>query len=73
MGERIMSNMITITLNNRERQLNAGTTVRDIMNERKIRRAAIWINGSQLLKAQYDDWELKEGDKMRLIRFAGGG
>lgn len=65
--------MITIKLNNRDKELPEGTTVRDIMNERNIRRAAIWINGDQLLKAQYDSWELKDGDTMRLIRFAGGG
>lgn len=64
---------IKITLNKKERIVPEGTTVRDILNEKNIRKAAVWINGQQLLKAQYDTWQFAEGDIVRLLRVMAGG
>ncbi len=64
---------ITITLNTQKRVLPAGTTIRDLMNAKDIRKAAVWVNGEQLLKAQYDTWVLHEGDTVRLLRIMAGG
>ncbi|MDD6190117.1 MAG: sulfur carrier protein ThiS [Firmicutes bacterium] len=59
--------------NNKEAEYPSGTTVRDLLNEKKIKKAAVWVNGEKLLKAQYDDFEIKEGDKVRLLRIQAGG
>lgn len=50
-----------------------GTTVRDLLNEKGIKKAAVWINGEQLLKAEYDTRVIREGDVVRLLRAMGGG
>lgn len=59
--------------NNKEAEYPSGTTVRDLLNEKKIKKAAVWVNDEKLLKAQYDDFEIKEGDKVRLLRIQAGG
>ena len=59
--------------NNNEAEYPDGTTVRDLLNEKNIRKAAVWVNDEKLLKAQYDDFEIKAGDRVRLLRIQAGG
>ena len=59
--------------NNNEAEYPDGTTVRDLLNEKNIRKAAVWVNDEKLLKAQYDDFEIKSGDRVRLLRIQAGG
>ena len=59
--------------NNKEAEYPDGTTVRDLLNEKNIRKAAVWVNDEKLLKAQYDDFEIKPGDRVRLQRIQAGG
>lgn len=59
--------------NNNEVEYPDGTTVRDLLNEKNIRKAAVWVNDEKLLKAQYDDFEIKPGDRVRLLRIQAGG
>ncbi|MGN0702884.1 MAG: sulfur carrier protein ThiS [Lentihominibacter sp.] len=59
--------------NNNEAEYPDGTTVRDLLNEKKIKKAAVWVNDEKLLKAQYDDFEIREGDRVRLLRIQAGG
>ena len=59
--------------NNNEAEYPDGTTVRDLLNEKNIRKAAVWVNDEKLLKAQYDDFENKPGDRVRLLRIQAGG
>lgn len=59
--------------NNKEAEYPDGITVRDLLNEKKIRKAAVWVNDEKLLKAQYDDFEIKPGDRVRLLRIQAGG
>ena len=59
--------------NNNEVEYPDGTTVRDLLNEKNIRNAAVWVNDEKLLKAQYDDFEIKPGDRVRLLRIQAGG
>ena len=59
--------------NNNEAEYPDGTTVRDLLNEKKIRKAAVWVNDEKLLKAQYDDFKIKAGDRVRLLRIQAGG
>ena len=62
-----------IIYNNNEAEYPDGTTVRDLLNEKNIRKAAVWVNDEKLLKAQYDDFEIKPGDRVRLLRIQAGG
>ena len=59
--------------NNNEVEYPDGTTVRDLLNEKNISKAAVWVNDEKLLKAQYDDFEIKPGDRVRLLRIQAGG
>ena len=59
--------------NNNEAEYPDGTTVRDLLDEKKIRKEAVWVNDEKLLKAQYDDFEIKPGDRVRLLRIQAGG
>ena len=59
--------------NNNEVEYPDGTTVRDLLNEKNIRKAAVWVNDEKLLKAQYDDFEIKPGDRVCLLRIQAGG
>ena len=59
--------------NNNEAEYPDGTTVRDLLNEKNIRKAVVWVNDEKLLKAQYDDFEIKPGDRVRLLRIQAGG
>lgn len=34
---------------------------------------AVELNGSIIAKAEYDNTELKDGDKMEIVKFVGGG
>lgn len=65
--------MMKFIYNNKEAEHPEGTTVRDLLNEKNIRKAAVWVNDEKLLKAQYDDFEIKPGDRVRLLRIQAGG
>lgn len=65
--------MINVTINNKAQQLEEGTTVSDLLKLRNMRRAAVWINGTQLLAAEYETCAIKEGDEIRLLRIMAGG
>lgn len=66
-------NTMNVTINNKEMLLEEGTTVRELMNLRNMRKAAVWINGKQLLRAEYDTQVIREGDSVRLLRIMAGG
>lgn len=62
-----------VIINNKEQQLEDGTTVLDLLKIRNMRRAAVWVNGIQLLSAEYETYSLREGDEIRLLRIMAGG
>lgn len=62
-----------VTINKKTEILDDGTTVRELMQLRKMRRAAVWINGKQLLSAEYDSHVICEGDEIKLLRIMAGG
>lgn len=62
-----------VTINNKSTELEPGTTVSRLLKMRKMRRAAVWINGQQLLLAEYEDRQIMEGDEIRLLRIMAGG
>lgn len=68
-----MEDKIKITINKKEEFIGNNTTVKELIQSRGLKKAAVWINGSQLLKAQYDTFILHEGDDVKLLRIIAGG
>ena len=68
-----MEDKIRITINKKEEFIGNNTTVKELIQSRGIKKAAVWVNGSQLLKAQYDTFVLHEGDEVKLLRIMAGG
>lgn len=62
-----------VTINKKETQLEDGLTVSQLLKLRKLRKAAVWINGQQLMLADYESWKIQEGDNIRLLRIMAGG
>lgn len=68
-----MEDKIRITINKKEEFIGNNTTVKELIQSRGLKKAAVWVNGSQLLKAQYDTFILHEGDDVKLLRIMAGG
>lgn len=68
-----MEDKIRITINKKEEFIGNNTTVKELLQSRGLKKAAVWVNGSQLLKAQYDTFILHEGDEVKLLRIMAGG
>lgn len=62
-----------VTINNKEQQMEDGMVVAELLKMRNMRRAAVWINGVQLLSAEYESRKIQEGDEIRLLRIMAGG
>ena len=62
-----------VTVNKKETELDSGMTVSELIKQRKIRKAAVWLNGRQLLSAEYETCIIREGDEIRLLRIMAGG
>lgn len=65
--------MVKFIYNKKDVEYPDGTTVRDLLDEKSIKKAAVWINGRQLLKAEYDTTVIRDGDVVRLLRVMAGG
>ena len=65
--------IMLVTLNKKEMMLKEGMTVSELIKQRKMRKAAVWINGRQLLSAEYEPCVIQEGDEIRLLRIMAGG
>lgn len=62
-----------LLVNKKEEYLDDGITVSQLLQIRKMKKAAVWVNGIQLLRAQYEDHILREGDEVKLLRIVAGG
>ena len=62
-----------VTVNKKEMQLPDGMTVAELIKKRKMRKAAVWINGKQLLSADYAGRVIQEGDQIHLLQILAGG
>ncbi len=64
-----------IILNDHPFSLEEGCLVVDLLKSKqcKLNMTAVWLNGRQLLMAEYDTTPLVSGDKVKLIRLFGGG
>lgn len=65
---------INVTINKEETILPEGTTILRILEERDAKsRSAVWVNGNQLLLAEYPTRVVQEGDEIKILRIVAGG
>ena len=65
---------VRITVNKEEITLPEGTAAAALLEMRGIRsRVSVWINGKQLLLAEYETRILREGDTVKILRIVAGG
>lgn len=69
----IEEDTMKIILNKKEMELPSEMTVAQLIREKQLKRAAVWINGEQLLASQYEAWIIKEGDTVKILRVVAGG
>lgn len=64
---------MVVKINNKEAIVEEGITAADLIRQRKMRKAAVWVNGKQLLLAEYENHRISEGDEIRILRIMAGG
>ena len=64
-----------IIVNGKEINLTKETSVADYLEQNKyqIKRIAVELNGDILPKYSYSDTMLKDGDRLEVVTFVGGG
>jgi sulfur carrier protein len=64
-----------ITVNGEEREVEAGLTVRDLLSLLSIKeaRVAVEVNLDVIRRDNLGDRILREGDKVEIVSFVGGG
>ncbi len=67
--------MITITLNGEQRQLRAGSTVSDVLDELGMNRdgVAVAVNRRVVPRSEHAENEVPDGAEIEVIRAVGGG
>jgi len=65
--------MINVTINKQESEIKENITVERLLKMRNTIGAAVWINGSQLLKSEYSSHVIKAGDEIKILRILAGG
>ena len=65
---------INVTINKEGALLPEGITVLELLESKGVKaRSSVWINGKQLLLAEYPDWVIREGDELKILRVVAGG
>ena len=65
---------IYVTVNKEAVALPEGTTVAQLLETRGVKsRSSVWLNGTQLLLAEYTGSILKTGDTVKILRVVAGG
>jgi len=62
-----------VLCNNKQIELEDGMTVTQLVKVMNYRRAAVWINGQQLLASAYDSHIIKQDDQIKILRIVAGG
>lgn len=65
--------MIKITLNKKEEEVREGMTIKELLEEKEKKRPAVWVNGKQLLNAEYATYVVQEADNIKILRVVAGG
>ena len=62
-----------VTINGKPTVLTDAMTPDDLFKERDIQEGAIWVNGKQLLRAEYPSYQFQENDQIKILRLLAGG
>jgi thiamine biosynthesis protein ThiS len=65
--------MIKIKINDKLTTVAEGLTPQKLLDDRKIKKGSVWLNGEQLLKKDYGAITFKEGDHVKVLRIMAGG
>ena len=68
-------NTIRIQVNGKERDLSAGLTVRGMLESLELEPGMVVVerNREILTRSRYDEVEVRDGDRLELVHFVGGG
>jgi len=67
--------LITVTVNGERKEVPAGLTVSGLLDHLNVRKetAIVEHNLTVLKKRENDEVEIKDGDRLEIVRFVGGG
>ncbi len=67
--------MLEVTINGERRQIDQPVTIADLMDQLGYdrRRLAIELNREVVRRADWDNTAIKQGDKLEIVHFVGGG
>lgn len=67
--------MIKIKVNGEECEIAHGISIAELLKSKnhEIKYIAVEYNGSVIMPAAYEQTILREGDKIEIVRFVGGG
>jgi thiamine biosynthesis protein ThiS len=70
-----LSTTITISVNGAPREVDAGTTIDQLLNVLAVRRelVAVEVNQRLVRRAEHTSRHLSEGDHVEIVEFVGGG
>lgn len=69
----INTDEIKVHINKKEEALAFNSTPDQLMQQRKLKKAAVWVNGKQLLRSEYSTYIIHDGDDIKLLRIMAGG
>ncbi len=71
---KLSQKLIHVTVNKTGVDVPEGTTVAKLLEQRGVKsRSSVWVNGNQLLLAEYPTWVLQEDDVVKILRVVAGG
>jgi len=64
-----------VNVNNKKEEIPENSTVMDLLESKNLknRKVSVWVNGKQLLIKEYEDYKLKNNDKIKILKIVGGG
>lgn len=62
-----------VNCNNKTIELEEGITVARFIESMNYRRAAVWLNGAQLLASEYETRVISPEDQIKILRIVAGG
>ncbi|MGI6258034.1 MAG: sulfur carrier protein ThiS [Anaerovoracaceae bacterium] len=65
--------MIKIRINGEDTIVDERLTPEKLLEERKITKGSVWVNGNQLLKKDFERKTFQEGDQVKVLRIISGG
>ena len=65
--------MIKVSINKKEKEVEEGLTIDKLLTNFNNPKAAVWINGEQLLRSEYGSRIVTQGDEIKILRIMAGG